>query len=104
MRAPSTSRALIVVAAFVLGFLFISTAQDVRRCVTDLCSSFKTLYGTFADCRAPCKTVYGEHMLWPAVGASVLAFVAALRSAYLTHGLLEAYEEKLLPFGIAPQW
>ena len=33
-----------------------------------------------------------------------LAFVAALRSAYLTHGLLEAYEEKLLPFGIAPQW
>ena len=43
-------------------------------------------------------------MLWPAVGASVLAFVAALRSAYLTHGLLEAYEEKLLPFGIAPQW
>jgi hypothetical protein len=108
--APQAARAVSFAATFALGVAFVAAAQEIRRCVrcpvsipralcasllrmirsshdqdprsqiTSLCD-YPTLYGSEADCRAPCLTPYGA---WhgPAVGATFLAVAVSINFSW----------------------
>lgn len=89
--AAYRGRLLSCVLLFACLFALVSAGQEVRRCVTTLCD-YPTMYGSAADCRAPCHTHYGRYWHWPAVAVSVLATSAAGRAAVKFVGVVEAIE------------
>lgn len=96
-QAIWSARVFTAIGTFLFAFLAASMGQEVRRCVGDICN-YPTMYGTEADCRAPCSTDFGKYLHWPAVAASIVAMGAAGRALHYTQTAVQAYEE----FGRSP--
>ena len=71
-------RALLCVSFFAAAYLIIDSAQNLRRCVTDLCES-PTLFGTRAQCLAPCTDPVSAAAQIPALILTTLSAIAPLR-------------------------
>jgi len=91
-RAHSFARAVIVLGSFAIGFCVVSAGQEVRRCAFHICDG-PTMYGTEADCRAPCFTTYAPWQ-WPAVAATVWSVLVASRAALYVQFIFEEPEPK----------
>lgn len=90
-RSLFIGRAVAFAAAFVSVFMVAAMGQEIRRCVAYICDG-PTMYGTEADCRAPCSTTFGQYLHWPAIAATVAAALAAGYAAWKAQLAVEAHE------------
>ena len=68
-------RGLAGLAAFAIFYGIVVAAQNLRRCISDLCSS-PTLYGTREQCLAPCSGTYAAMQI-PALVATIFSGFAS---------------------------